>query len=246
MKSSGKTGGIVSTVLMIVLAVILLPILAINLTLIIKGSMDRDVPPSVFGVAPLAVTSGSMDGGREGSFKEGSLIFVRLLSEEKKNTLQTGDVVTFRSAEAYVTHRIVSLNYDEAGNILSAVTQGDANAVTDGAIPIANIVGICTGSVAGLGSFAMFLQTPAGIVVIVGIPVLLFIAYDVTRILLHNRRVRAEAAAEEQTMREKVQEQDEEIRRLRALVGEPPSAAERPQEEDGSAAARQNDAENKI
>lgn len=54
-------GDIAALVILIVLAVILIPILAINLTLIIKGSVNEDVPPSVFGIAPMAVTTGSMD-----------------------------------------------------------------------------------------------------------------------------------------------------------------------------------------
>lgn len=71
----------VSLIVMIVLIVLLLPILAVNLTLIVKGSIDPDTPPDVFGIAPLAVTSGSMDGDREGSFAKGALIFVKLLQK---------------------------------------------------------------------------------------------------------------------------------------------------------------------
>ena len=66
----------IKIILMSVIAVILLPILAINLTLIIKGSMDRDTPPDIFGIAPLAVTSGSMEGDQPDSFPKGAPIFV--------------------------------------------------------------------------------------------------------------------------------------------------------------------------
>lgn len=230
-KPPKRAGDIAATVIMIVLSVILIPVLAINLTLIIKGNTNDSVPPDVFAIAPLAVTSPSMNGGREDSFDEGALIFVRILDEEEKQSLAQGDIVTFRATDgAYVTHRIVSLNYDESGALTSVITRGDANAATDGTIPLSGVVGICTGSVAGLGGFAMFLQTPVGILVFIGIPVLIFIAYDVTRILLHNRRVRLEAAKEgaegalEQKeseladVRSELRDKDEEIRRLRALV----------------------------
>ena len=60
-----KASEIVRMTVMIVLTVILVPVLAVNLTLIIKGSMHGDVPPDIFGIAPLAVTTGSMDGDRE-------------------------------------------------------------------------------------------------------------------------------------------------------------------------------------
>ena len=81
-KKKRTKGDIASLVILIVLAVILVPIFAINLTLIIKGSIDPDVPPDVFGVAPMAVTTGSMDGDEADSFAEGALIFVRILDEE--------------------------------------------------------------------------------------------------------------------------------------------------------------------
>ena len=190
-KKKRTKGDIASLVILIVLAVILVPIFAINLTLIIKGSIDPDVPPDVFGVAPMAVTTGSMDGDEADSFAEGALIFVRILDEEEKQALQEGDIVTFRTNGAYVTHRIVTVNTVD-GAVVSVTTKGDANSANDGAILLENVVGLCTGSVAGMGSFAMFLQTPVGIVVVIGIPVLLYIAYDVTRITLNNRRIKAE------------------------------------------------------
>ena len=214
----------VSLIVMIVLIILLLPILAVNLTLIVKGSLDPDTPPDVFGIAPLAVTSGSMDGDREGSFAKGALIFVKLLDEEEISSLKEGDVITFRSSGAFVTHRIVSAFYGEDGSVVSFVTQGDANDVTDGAIPVGNVVGKCVGSIGGLGDFAMFMQTPVGILVFVGIPVLLYIAYDVTRVVLYNRR--ADKSRE-------LQEKDEEIRRLRALV-EKQGETDAPQESEGS------------
>ena len=217
-KTKRKKSDLAAVIIMIVLAVILISVLAVNLTLIIKGSIDPDNPPSVFGVAPLAVTSGSMEGDEPDSFGEGSLIFVRLLSEEEKQTLEEGDIVTFRASGSYVTHRIVSRNFD-GETLTSVVTRGDANDATDGAIPLENIVGICTASAAGLGGFTMFLQTPGGILVFVGVPVLLFIIYDVTRIMLHNRRVKAEnASAAEDESAAALAEKDEEIRRLRSLL----------------------------
>lgn len=203
---------------MIAVSLLLIPILLVNLTLIIKGAFQPVLPPDVFGIAPLAVSSGSMEGDREDSFAKGSLIFVRLLGEEEKEQLEPGDVITFRSEEVYVTHRIVSVNRDTGGHALSFVTQGDANNTTDGAIPAANVVGICVGSVAGLGNFAMFLQTPAGVALFIGVPVLLFIIFDLTRILVVNRRARQSEAATAASRGRMLADRDREIERLRALL----------------------------
>ena len=217
MKHKFSKGGLISTIILCILVVILLPIFIINLTLIIKGNINRDVPPDVFGIAPLAVTTGSMAGSNADSFDEGSLIFVKLLDEGEKNSLKEGDIVTFYIAdeEIFVTHRIIEVLYAEDQTISSVITRGDANYSDDGIIAIADIVGKCVGSVGGLGAFALFLQTPAGIIVFVGIPIIAFIAYDALSIMLYNRKVKAQDNADKL-----IRDKDEEIARLRAIVGE--------------------------
>lgn len=211
-------GGIVSAVIMGVLAAILLPVLIINLTLIIKGSGGGMVPPDVFGIAPLAVTSGSMEGDRDDSFSKGALIFVDILDESEKNALAEGDIVTYYLPDdggAYVTHRIVSVVRD-GQTITEVTTCGDANnGSLDDPVSARYIVGKCVGHVEGLGDFAMFLQTPTGIIVFVGIPVVAFIAFDVVRITLYNRKVKQREQADKA-----LADKDEEIARLRALVEE--------------------------
>lgn len=234
--------GKVATIVMIVVAVLLLPILIINLTLIIKGSIDKDTPPDIFGIAPLAVTSGSMEGDNPDSFGKGALIFIKMLDDSEKQNLKENDVVCFKTDGIFVTHRIVSVVSGENGEIVTVVTRGDANNTTDGAIPVENILGICKGSVEGLGNFALFLQTPAGFLVFIGVPVGAFIIYDVVRILLYNKRLEAETAgASDEKSREKDEElrdKDEEIRRLKELLQQQTAAEDSPdtprQNENGS------------
>ena len=230
--------GVISAIVMGVLTVILLPILIINVTLIIKGSSsDGRIPPDIFGIAPLAVETGSMAGDRPDSFGEGALIFIEILSDEEKNSLKEGDIVTYYVEEngslMYVTHRIFTLN-KQGDRLESIVTSGDANnGALDPEVEAANIIGRCTGSVEGLGAFAMFLQTPVGILVFVGIPVVAFIAFDAIRITLYNRKVKAEEASDKA-----LAAKDEEIARLKAMLaspsqeeGAPPSPAEQPPSE---------------
>lgn len=224
-------GDIVSFVILGVLAVILIPVFIINFTLIIKGSIRSEVPPDVFGIAPMAVTTGSMDGDRDDSFAEGALIFVDILDEKEKQSLAEGEIVTFRTNETYVTHRIVSVVRDKDNSISSVITRGDANNTDDGAIPLENVVGRCTGSIAGAGSFAMFMQTPLGIVLVVGVPILVYVAYDVIRITLNNRRVKADGQTETES------EKDKEIRRLQQLLAEKENGEHSPETADLSAGA---------
>ncbi len=212
----------------VALIVVLLPLLIINLTLIIKGSLNPDMPPDLFGTAPLAVTTDAMAGEEEGCFDDGALIFVKLLNADEKETLKEGDVITFRSEELFVTYRITEVVRGEDGSVHSFRAIGDRDAKEGVNVPLTvspeNVIGVVTGSVAGLGGFAMFLQTPVGVLVFVGIPVVAYLIYDISRIALSNKRAKAAQG-------EKLREKDEEIARLRAMVGEAPDAAEEPDEE---------------
>ena len=212
----------------VALIVVLLPLLIINLTLIIKGSLNPDMPPDLFGTAPLAVTTDAMAGEEEGCFSDGALIFVKLLEEDEKESLKEGDVITFRSEELFVTYRITEVVRGEDGSVHSFRAIGDQDAKEGVNVPLTvspeNVIGVVTGSVAGLGGFAMFLQTPVGVLVFVGIPVVAYLIYDISRIALSNKRAKAAQG-------EKLREKDEEIARLKAMVGEAPDAAEEPEEE---------------
>ncbi len=221
-------GSVIVSAVLIVLCIVLVPILACNLTLIIKGSIYPDEPPTVFGIAPFAVTTDAMAGEEEGCFDDGALIFVKLLNADEKETLKEGDVITFRSEELFVTYRITEVVRGEDGSVHSFRAIGDQDAKEGVNVPLTvspeNVIGVVTGSVAGLGGFAMFLQTPVGVLVFVGIPVVAYLIYDISRIALSNKRAKAAQG-------EKLREKDEEIARLKAMVGEAPEAAEEPDEE---------------
>ena len=220
-------GSVIVSAVLIVLCIVLVPILACNLTLIIKGSIYPDEPPTVFGIAPFAVTTDDMTGEDEGCFGDGALIFVDILTDEEKQSLEVGDVVTFRWEGAFVTYRIRSVERDEETGLITSVTTMGDNVSSDVSepvpVPIEDVVGIHTGGIEGLGAFAMFLQTPVGVLVFVGIPVVAYVIYDILRVTLHNRRVRAEE-------KEELAAKEEELARLKALV-EGPAAAEAAVEE---------------
>lgn len=239
MEKKDKVKRIVGIAVLAVLTVILLPILIVNLTLIIKSSIDPDMPPDIFGTAPLAVMTDSMNGDEEDSFAGGALILIDLLDEEEKQDLTVGQIVTFRDTDEngdvfFVTHRIVEIG-EEGGRIATVTTRGDANTGNDAPTDIADVIGVCTSGIGGLGGFAIFLQTPAGILVCVGIPVLAYIVYDVLRIYWNNRKAKADTV---------IDEKDAEIARLRALVeqqngGDPAEAAFAPMEYGESAPAEE-------
>ncbi len=159
-----------------VLCALLLVILACNLTIIIKGTLNPDRPPTVFGVAPMVVLSGSMSGSAEDHIEVGDLIFCTRPDVE---ALREGDIVSFMDDRIVVTHRIVKI--EEQGGQKLYTTKGDANNAEDPPISADQIIGKYVGRIPRLGDFAIFLQTPLGMAVFIGIPVCAFIIYDIIR-----------------------------------------------------------------
>lgn len=195
-KTGGQASHKVFTIIGIILCIILLPILVINITLIIKGTLDDTMPPSIFGTTPLVVLSGSMDNGSDDAIQIGDLIFVK---DVDRNNLKVNDVVAFMEGKYAVTHRIIKVNTAVDGSV-TYITQGDANNTED-ADPLIpeNIIGKYSTKLSGAGNFVLFLQTTPGMLLFVGLPLILFIAYDVIRrsAMLKKEKLKQEQLKEE-------------------------------------------------
>lgn len=179
-------------------------LLIFNITIIVKGSLNPESPPSVFGITPMVVLSGSMSGETEGHIEVGDLIFVGKADPEE---LETGDVIAYMSDGTAVTHRITAIERAENDELLFT-TKGDANLSEDTeAVTEQQIIGIYQGRIPKVGDFALFLQKPLGMFLFIGVPLLIFIIYDIVR--------RQRYANYEKT---KAQEMEAEIERLRALT----------------------------
>ena len=163
-----------------------------NLTLIIKGALHPEKPPSFLGIIPLIAVSGSMSGIEAGHIEPGDLIFVRKTASAN---LKIGDVISFMDGNIVVTHRIVEVQQGRDAHPLF-ITKGDANNAED-LYPVSSvqILGICIGRLPKAGDFALFLQTTPGMVLFIGVPILLFLLYDITFRQAYIRRKEQETAA---------------------------------------------------
>ena len=159
----------------LVLCVVFALLLACNLTIIIKGAITPDTPPSVLGITPLAVQSGSMSGTASDHIEIGDLIFVKPV---KAIDLREGDIIAFKEGSIVVTHRIVRIETEDNGT-LKFVTKGDANNAEDAQpVSAANLVGKYAGRIAHVGDVALFAQKPVGMALFIAFPVLCFVLYD--------------------------------------------------------------------
>lgn len=210
-----KTGVLskIITVVSLVLCVVFASMLICNIVIIIKGALDPENPPSVLGITPMVVLSGSMSGNAPDHIEVGDLIFV---GKADIPNLKVGDVITFKElgSKSFTTHRIIEVEKGPDGQPMFW-TQGDANNTPDkDAVNVDRVVGIYKFRIPKIGDFALFLQTPLGMIIFISVPLLGFIVYDIIR-----RRMQAKKE------NQKNADLESELARLRALAGESASGA---------------------
>ena len=175
-RSAGSSKAV--SVIGLVLCIIFGSLLICNLTIIIKGTLYPERPPSVLGVTPMVVLSGSMSGEAKDHIEVGDLIFV---GQAEPQELEVGNVIAYMEGKVVVTHRIIGIETGEDGKLLF-YTKGDANNTEDmNPVTEDNLVGIYRWRIPVVGDFALFLQTPLGMVLFIGVPMLAFIMYDIIR-----------------------------------------------------------------
>ena len=203
-RKKSKVVTIISAFICVILSIILLS----NLIIIVKGALNPERPPSAFGVTSMIVLSGSMSGDAPDHIEVGDLIITKSVDPE---TLKVGDVITYmEQGTTAVTHRIIGVNDDG-----SFKTKGDANNAEDREPVLPErIVGKYIFRIPKLGDIAMFAQTPFGMMVFIGIPLLAYILLDMAVRLKQNKRKKK---ADEQT-KEEADKLKEEVERLKAQL----------------------------
>ncbi len=204
-----KTPPIVRKILSLVgavLCVIFGFMLLCNIIIIVKGAIYPDRPPSVFGTTPMVVLSGSMSGTAEDHIEVGDLIFVGKTKPEK---LAAGDIIAYMDGKSVVTHRILEVTTAEDGS-LQWTTKGDANNAADqNPVTTDQLIGIYRFRIPKVGDLALYMQTPVGMTLFIGLPLVAFVVYD----LIRRQRFMKEEAFKNAEMKA-------ELERLRELHGE--------------------------
>lgn len=161
----------------IILCIILIPILIINVTLIVKSYTNTEDVPMFGGYAPLIVLTGSM----EPDIMAGDLIIVQQIDGKD---VKEKDVIAFFDPDgngtSILTHRVEEI-FEEDGTLYFR-TKGIANDTAD-RLPVAEdkLVGIYVTRIGGAGNVAMFMQTTAGLIICVVVPLILIIGWDIFR-----------------------------------------------------------------
>ena len=128
------------------------------------------------------VKSGSM----EPAIQTGAVIVTRPTA-----AYRTGDVITFENASSDIptTHRIVGV--EESGGAVSFVTKGDANEEADNAMVARDdVLGKVLFDIPYAGFVLDFSRQPMGFVFLVGLPALLIILDELSRIWKEIQKIR--------------------------------------------------------
>ena len=192
------------SVIGIVVCVLLVPILIMNLTIVIKSYINPDKVPDFFGIKPIVVGVDSM----EPEIPSGALVIAKTIDPTK---LKAEDVIAFKEDGSIIIHRIKELIIKDGEPVFA--TKGDAINVNDeNLVAYSQVEGICLFKINRLGSLALFMQTPVGMLVFVGIPMCGFIIYDIVRRRFDNQREKAtdnEAQAEIERLRAELAAKDD-------------------------------------
>ena len=176
-KEKASTTHKVLTIIGSILCVILIPILIINIMLIAKSYINKDEVPSIGGTFPLIVLTDSM----VPEIYSGDLIICKTADAED---IEVNDVISFfdpaGNGTSIVTHRVIEI-IEENGEIFFR-TRGDNNNTDDKElVPSENLVGVYKMRIAGAGHIAMFMQSTAGLIICVVLPIILLVGYDIIR-----------------------------------------------------------------
>ena len=174
------------------LCVLLVPILIVNCTLLVKSFINKDDVPDFGGTLPLIVLTDSM----YPDIKSGDLIICKTVDAED---VEVGDVISFYdpagNGTSVVTHKVVEV-INEDGK-LSFRTRGINNNTDDRlAVPADKLIAEYTGiRIPGAGNLAIFMQSTAGLLVCVILPIILFVGYDVIRRRIYEKNKGDDMAA---------------------------------------------------
>ena len=164
---------VISIVINVVLVIAI--ILAVLATYVSFTTTSGNVP-SVFGLRMYSVQTKSM----EDTLMKGDLVISKAVKDPKD--LKHKDIITYWTIidgeRVLNTHRIVSVSEISAGT-RAFITQGDNNTIPDShPVHQKDIVGQYAFRIAGVGKVFDYLQTSTGFLLVVVIPVLIFLLYQ--------------------------------------------------------------------
>lgn len=175
----------------LIISIVLVPILIINIMFLVSIYRNQGKVPDLFGYMALIILPDYM----APEVQSGDLIISKKVDV---NALEVGDIVSFYVPEGQgtgVATLRVSVIYEENGKLFFGTQDATGDDFILG-VSAENIVGIWTGiRIPVLGRIIMFLQSTAGLLILIGLAVIFFIVYDIIRYKRYQKNQKDEVEA---------------------------------------------------
>ena len=150
----------------IVIYILIIPIIIYNISLIVFSIINKNETPCFFGIKTFVIVSGSM----QPDLMIGDIVIVKNCD---KNDINVGDIISYRSGQSVITHRIVE--FIESDGQTGYITKGDNNNVKDNVVvKFEDIEGKYIGKISKLGNVVLFLKNK---IVIISIILIFYLIY---------------------------------------------------------------------
>lgn len=151
-------------------------ILIVNVTLIIKGYTDKESMPSFMGYVPVIVCVDEM----KPVINNGDLAVCKRV---EITDIKPDDIICYYNAAIYgesvVTKRVSNIRVDNDETYFETISEnGDALSAT--LVTADDVIGVYRFRLIGAGKLLLFMQSAAGLILFVIIPIILFILYEVS------------------------------------------------------------------
>lgn len=161
-----KDGNRRKIIFRIVIYILIIPIIIYNISLIVFSIINKNETPCFFGIKTFVIVSGSM----QPDLMIGDIVIVKKCD---KNDINVGDIISYRSGQSVITHRIVE--FIESDGQTGYITKGDNNNVKDNVVvKFEDIEGKYIGKISKLGNVVLFLKNK---IVIISIILIFYLIY---------------------------------------------------------------------
>lgn len=159
---------IVKKILIVLIMTILCSILFVGGVILVNSYKNPNNVPSFFGWKPFIVLSETM----ENEIMDGDIVVVKQIDT---NLLEDNDIVAYKNNnEMVIISRIIEIEKEDEKTKYKIKVDNSSNKDMEYILP-EQIEGIYKFRIAKLGNFAIFIQTPIGMIVFLSIPLILLL-----------------------------------------------------------------------
>ncbi len=167
MQRTGKPIKRIVRLTRLALVLILLPILLVNLSIIVQTAVWPERLPSVLGYKALILMPDSPDGSQP----------VGIIRTRPLDAIGINDTIAYRKGWTFFIETVHEM--DIANGIPTIMTRtGSDNQAALTTVTVDQIEGVLVSRIPRLGSWALFLQSPMGLLLFMILPVFIFLAQD--------------------------------------------------------------------